>query len=125
MPTRRLRLSGNSLAKRATSPQASKPYNSVRFVDMDNNAGLSSRATPSSKDLGLPALELWDGVVAEYLQSLSTRKREKALISQAMFDDIWDALQDPSNAKIRTPQFRFWVRKMFKLSFAEIGRAHV
>jgi hypothetical protein len=31
-----------------------------------------------------------------------------------MFDDIWDVLVNP-DALIMSPQFRFWVRKMFTL----------
>lgn len=72
-----------------------------------------------SRNLGLPTREQHEVVMEDYIQSLSIRKREKALISQKMFDDIWDVLQDPLHAKIRSPQFRFWVRKMFKLSPSE------
>jgi hypothetical protein len=116
MPSHRLRLAGSSPIKRASLTPASKSYKSIRFVEGQTAA---TRNIAVSKELGLPARDQWDGVVAEYIKSLSTRKREKALISQAMFDDIWDVLQDPMNPKIRTPQFRFWVRKMFKLSHAD------
>lgn len=70
------------------------------------------------KDLGLPSREHYVRAETEYIESLSQRKREKALLSQEMFDDIWDVLHDPGNPTTRTPQFRFWVRKMFTLSVA-------
>lgn len=94
MHTQRLKLAGSSSAKRPP-PQAG-----------------ATDLSPAK----LPTREQHDGVIEEYIKSLSIRKREKALISQEMFDDIWDVLHHPSNARIRSPQFRFWVRKMFKLS---------
>lgn len=106
MPTQRVRLAGNSPVKRTSVP-ASKKSKTVR---------LARTPTYKPRDLGVPTQDQFDEVVEDYLQSLSIRKREKALISQDMFDDIWDSLQHPTNAKIRTPQFRFWVRKMFTLS---------
>ncbi|KIP06766.1 hypothetical protein PHLGIDRAFT_72197, partial [Phlebiopsis gigantea 11061_1 CR5-6] len=70
---------------------------------------------PPRKNFGVPTQGQYDDLITEYIKSLSVRKREKCLISQDMFDDIWDVLHNPSDAKIRTPQFRFWVRKMFTL----------
>ncbi|KAH0834149.1 hypothetical protein J3R83DRAFT_11453 [Lanmaoa asiatica] len=65
---------------------------------------------------GLPTYADYKRIEAGYLHSLSPRKRDKALITQAMFDKIWDVLHQPEACTIETPQFRFWVRKMFSLS---------
>lgn len=65
---------------------------------------------------GLPTYAEYKRIEAGYLHSLSPRKRDKALITQAMFDKIWDVLHQPEACTIETPQFRFWVRKMFSLS---------
>lgn len=71
-----------------------------------------------SPDLGLPTMAQYFSLESDYICSLSSRKQEKALISQDMFDNIWDVLHDPSNSKICTPQFRWWVRKMFILAYS-------
>lgn len=65
---------------------------------------------------GFPTNDQYKQIEAAYLASLSPRKRDKALITQAMFDNIWDILHDPDTREIQTAQFRFWVRKMFVLS---------
>ncbi|KAF8439895.1 hypothetical protein L210DRAFT_3359034, partial [Boletus edulis BED1] len=65
---------------------------------------------------GLPTYAEYKRIEANYLHSLSPRKRDKALITQAMFDKIWDVLHQPEACTVQTPQFRFWVRKMFTLS---------
>ncbi|EIW74765.1 hypothetical protein CONPUDRAFT_16825, partial [Coniophora puteana RWD-64-598 SS2] len=65
---------------------------------------------------GLPTFEEYKQLESNYLNCLSPRKRDKALITQAMFDKIWDVLQAPELCTIENPQFRFWVRKMFRLS---------
>ena len=77
---------------------------------------LSTDATDSKEPTGLPSRQEFDQAQEEYIQSLSSRKQEKALITQEMFDDIWDVLHQRMLSKVRTPQFRFWVRKMFTLS---------
>lgn len=65
---------------------------------------------------GLPTYADYKRIETSYLLSLSPRKRDKALITQAMFDKIWDVLHQPEACTVETPQFRFWVRKMFRLS---------
>lgn len=62
-----------------------------------------------------PTYAQYKHIESTYLTTLNPKKREKALITQAMFDRIWDTLQDPDN-RAESPQFRFWVRKMFRLS---------
>ncbi|KAI0759609.1 hypothetical protein BC629DRAFT_1548163 [Irpex lacteus] len=71
----------------------------------------------NSKGQGkLPPRVEFDQAQDEYVQSLSKSKQAKALLTQETFDDIWDVLHDRTRSRIRTPQFRFWVRKMFTLS---------
>lgn len=65
---------------------------------------------------GFPTHAEYKKLESMYYNKLSARKREKALITQSMFDKIWDVLEAPESTQIGTPQFRFWVRKMFHLS---------
>ncbi|KAI0371008.1 hypothetical protein BV20DRAFT_233012 [Pilatotrama ljubarskyi] len=76
---------------------------------------LNSGERPVRRDLGMPSREEYAVVEAEYLDALDHRKKGKALISQEMFDNIWLALHRPTDHSIETPQFRWWVRKMFRL----------
>ncbi|KAF9190809.1 hypothetical protein BGZ51_008211 [Haplosporangium sp. Z 767] len=52
----------------------------------------------------------------EYLMSLSPKKREKALLTDVMYQKILTVLLQPKNTHISTAQFRFWVKKMFTLT---------
>lgn len=65
---------------------------------------------------GFPTYAQYKRIESIYIESLSPRKRDKALITQSMFDNIWDVLHDPDTREVETAQFRFWVRKMFALS---------
>ncbi|KAF9560316.1 hypothetical protein CPC08DRAFT_610446, partial [Agrocybe pediades] len=64
---------------------------------------------------GFPTYAQYKQVENAYLQSLTPRRQGKALISQAMFDRIWDVLHQPESHN-ETAQFRFWARKMFTVS---------
>jgi len=64
---------------------------------------------------GFPTYAQYKQVEAAYLCSLTPRRQGKALISQALFDRIWDVLHQPDSPG-ETAQFRFWARKMFTLS---------
>ena len=64
---------------------------------------------------GFPTYAQYKRVENAYIQSLTPRRRAKALISQSMFDRIWDVLHQPERQG-ETAQFRFWARKMFTLS---------
>ncbi|KAF8968768.1 hypothetical protein BDZ97DRAFT_1755059 [Flammula alnicola] len=64
---------------------------------------------------GFPTYAQYKQVEATYLQSLTPRRQGKALISQALFDRIWDVLHEPDGHG-ETAQFRFWARKMFTVS---------
>lgn len=62
-----------------------------------------------------PALEEFNAIVNDYLQNLSSKKRDKALVDSTRYKLILQVLKDPRNTAISTAQFRFWVKKMFKL----------
>ncbi|KAI8047239.1 uncharacterized protein B0P05DRAFT_576390 [Gilbertella persicaria] len=54
-------------------------------------------------------------IVEDYLNKLSPKKRDKALVDQHRYCLIQQVLRDPRNTAISTAQFRFWVKKMFQL----------
>ena len=68
-----------------------------------------------SSNEGFPTYAQYKQVENAYIQSLTPRRQSKALISQSMFDRIWDVLHHPERQG-ETAQFRFWARKMFTLS---------
>ncbi|KAI8351022.1 hypothetical protein B0O80DRAFT_530930 [Mortierella sp. GBAus27b] len=55
----------------------------------------------------------------DYLMSLSPKKREKALLTNSMYQKILMVLLQPKNTQVSTAQFRFWAKKMFTLSTTE------
>ncbi|KAG0171681.1 hypothetical protein DFQ29_008719 [Apophysomyces sp. BC1021] len=63
-----------------------------------------------------PSSKEFDSIVEEYLQNLSSKKRDKALVDQHRYSLILQVLKDPRNTAISTAQFRFWVKKMFQLA---------
>ncbi|CAO3596364.1 unnamed protein product [Absidia cylindrospora] len=63
-----------------------------------------------------PLSHMFDSIVQDYLQKLSIKKRDKALINQERYVMILQVLKDPRNTSIGSAQFRFWVKKMFILS---------
>lgn len=69
----------------------------------------------ASERPGFPSYAQYKQVETTYLQSLTPRRQGKALISQSLFDRIWDVLHQPE-AQGETAQFRFWARKMFTIS---------
>ena len=64
---------------------------------------------------GFPTYAQYKEIENAYIQFLTPRRQSKALISQSMFDRIWDVLHYPERQG-ETAQFRFWARKMFTLS---------
>ena len=108
-------------------PTSSRPYDRRSpTASQTQSQSLSHQSPPPASPIqnpesspdhpGLPTYAEYKQIEAGYLHSLSPRKRDKALITQAMFDKIWDVLHQPEACTIETPQFRFWVRKMFTLS---------
>ena len=88
-------------------------------ISSDDSSGTVPRLMPAlytENRPGFPTYAQYKDVEASYLNNMSHMKRPKALITQAMFDDIWDVLHHPKAVTTGTPQFRYWVRKMFTLS---------
>jgi hypothetical protein len=54
-------------------------------------------------------------IVQNYLDNLSFKKRDKALIDRQRYELILQVLREPKNTSVSTAQFRFWVKKMFQL----------
>ena len=81
-----------------------------------SSSSTSVKLDRSYPDLGMPSREEFAAMEEQYIASLDPRKQAKALISQAMFDSVWLALHNPRDNTIGSPQFRWWVRKMFVLA---------
>lgn len=98
----------------------SKPYTrspSPSIEDQNEFAQLEYPRTPQidESQTGFPTRAQYQLIERGYLESLTPRRRGKALISQALFDRVWDVLHNADNVK-ENAQFRFWARKMFTLN---------
>lgn len=63
----------------------------------------------------IPSVDEFRAIIDDYLNNLSPKKRDKALVDQTRYVLIQQVLRDPRNTAISTAQFRFWVKKMFQL----------
>ncbi|KAF9449083.1 hypothetical protein P691DRAFT_586375 [Macrolepiota fuliginosa MF-IS2] len=103
----------------------SKPYTrtpSSSSVGAEDTRETTHGEYPQTPDVnksdgepGFPTRAQYQIIERGYIESLTPRRQGKALISQALFDRIWDVLHSTDNVK-ENAQFRFWVRKMFTLS---------
>ncbi|KAL4801533.1 hypothetical protein BDV18DRAFT_154797 [Aspergillus unguis] len=64
---------------------------------------------------GFPNAKEFDRLVKSYVDDLSVKKQDKALIHAKRARNIRTVLMDPKDTAIESAQFRFWVKKMFKL----------
>ncbi|KAI9372400.1 hypothetical protein BJX61DRAFT_534011 [Aspergillus egyptiacus] len=64
---------------------------------------------------GFPNVNEFDKLVKSYVDDLSVKKQDKALIHAKRARNIRTVLIDPKDTAIESAQFRFWVKKMFKL----------
>ncbi|KAL2863452.1 integrase zinc binding domain-containing protein [Aspergillus lucknowensis] len=64
---------------------------------------------------GFPNVQEFDKLVKSYVDDLSVKKQDKALIHARRAQNIKTVLIDPKDTAIESAQFRFWVKKMFKL----------
>lgn len=81
---------------------------------------MTTTTTTTSEDIfddenQVPTPIQFDDIVKDYLNNLSPKKRDKALVDQERYQMIQQVLKDPRNTAISTAQFRFWVKKMFQL----------
>ncbi|KAI8875327.1 hypothetical protein K501DRAFT_202846 [Backusella circina FSU 941] len=94
------------------------PYAGYRF---ENTARFHPQQsiTPSEDTFDdedqIPTVEEFRAIIDDYLNNLSPKKRDKALVDQQRYLLIQQVLRDPRNTAISTAQFRFWVKKMFQL----------
>ncbi|KAI6118925.1 hypothetical protein EDD16DRAFT_1480654, partial [Pisolithus croceorrhizus] len=126
----------NGYCKRSPSPNPSPYYDelilspaSLSSFSDDHPDYAVSPLLPTgpitTSQPGFPTYEQYKRIQAAYLANLAPRKRAKALITQAMFDQIWEVLWQPDVTRIGTPQFRFWVRKMFRLVNVQGGGSRI
>jgi hypothetical protein len=101
----------------STSHHSRKANTSSRIPLRKNDHIVSFpiNAEDEDEEGDFPAQEDFAEIVDSYLVNLSIRKQDKALISQDMYDSIFEVLANPDDKSVKTPQFRFWVRKMFNL----------
>ncbi|KAJ5183215.1 hypothetical protein N7492_000831 [Penicillium capsulatum] len=70
---------------------------------------------------GFPDVKEFDQLMQKYVKDLSVKKQDKALIHASRARNIRSVLIDPKNTSVETAQFRFWVKKMFKLQTVAMG----
>ncbi|RCH85764.1 hypothetical protein CU098_008836 [Rhizopus stolonifer] len=102
------------------------PYNSNVMLESKQTAHSMETPDPSYcsgyplthvNDHGqYPSHQEFEEIVQDYLQNLSSKKRDKALIDQKRYRMVLQVLKDPRNTSLSTAQFRFWVKKMFRLT---------
>ncbi|KAI9484065.1 MAG: hypothetical protein EXX96DRAFT_457437, partial [Benjaminiella poitrasii] len=104
--------SSTTLLQQQTSTESNrKPFrNHVRSAS--TNSSITSSPTRTSHQY--PSNEDFEAIVNAYLQNLSLKKRDKALVDHERYALILQVLKDPRNTAISTAQFRFWVKKMFR-----------
>ncbi|ETI24179.1 hypothetical protein G647_03548 [Cladophialophora carrionii CBS 160.54] len=64
---------------------------------------------------GYPDVHEFDELMKRYVQDLSPKKQDKALIHARRAANIKHVLIDKKTTSIESAQFRFWVKKMFTL----------
>ncbi|EZG05502.1 hypothetical protein H106_04544 [Trichophyton rubrum CBS 735.88] len=64
---------------------------------------------------GFPDVREFDQLMKSYVDDLSVKKQDKALIHSRRARNIKIVLTDPKDTAIESAQFRFWVKKMFTL----------
>jgi hypothetical protein len=99
-------------------PHHHHPYAGYRFENTTRFYPQQS-ATPTEETFDdedqIPTVEEFRAIIDDYLNNLSPKKRDKALVDQQRYLLIQQVLRDPRNTAISTAQFRFWVKKMFQL----------
>ncbi|KAH8704284.1 hypothetical protein BGW36DRAFT_371033 [Talaromyces proteolyticus] len=122
----------NGLSSSRHEPSHSPAYrhrylNTDRLISMADMAesGLESQesineATMLSEPVkppldGFPNVDEFDRLMKSYVNDLSSKKQDKALINARRARNIRTVLADPKDTAVESAQFRFWVKKMFKL----------
>ncbi|KAE8375875.1 hypothetical protein BDV26DRAFT_249447 [Aspergillus bertholletiae] len=79
----------------------------------NENTMLSEQVIPPLD--GFPNVREFDQLMRSYVDDLSIKKQDKALIHAKRARNIRTVLLDPKDTTVESAQFRFWVKKMFKL----------
>ncbi|WVQ97056.1 hypothetical protein IAU59_004166 [Kwoniella sp. CBS 9459] len=100
------------------SSSQSPPDNDELWADPDDLLAIPAYdpSVESTSDPLFPSPHKFNLMVQDYLRNLSPKKREKALLTQKMYDAVLSVLQDPKDTSTKTAQFRFWAKKMFQLT---------
>jgi hypothetical protein len=70
---------------------------------------------PNGDYEGMPTLEQFMIELEAYHQALNPRKRDKAIMEQAEKDSATELLVNPKTHPVRNAQWRWWVKKFFKI----------
>ncbi|KAK9464934.1 hypothetical protein V1512DRAFT_292940 [Lipomyces arxii] len=73
---------------------------------------------------GFPTYSQCTQLIAAYVETLSSVKKHKSLITKQMYDDIRLVLLDSAGTSVGSAQFRFWAKKNFAL-FREDSQGRV
>ncbi|KAL1916120.1 uncharacterized protein VTP21DRAFT_6124 [Calcarisporiella thermophila] len=73
----------------------------------------------------LPSPTEFDAAIQDYLDSLSPKKRDKAVLDRETYNQILSVLLEPRSTRVATAQFRFWAKRMFTLVVGGAGQTLV
>ncbi|KAJ5794438.1 hypothetical protein N7457_001037 [Penicillium paradoxum] len=93
----------------------------IESQESHNEATLLSEAVIPAPS-GFPDVKEFDQLMQNYVEDLSVKKQDKALIYAKRARNIKTVLIDPKDTAVESAQFRFWVKKMFKLQ--AVGSDH-
>ncbi|KAJ5655630.1 hypothetical protein N7507_007580 [Penicillium longicatenatum] len=92
----------------------------IEDQESHNEGTMLSEAVVPPLD-GFPDVKEFDQLMQSYVNELSVKKQDKALIHAKRARNIKNVLMEPKDTAIESAQFRFWVKKMFKLQSAGMG----
>ncbi|WEW56320.1 hypothetical protein PRK78_001763 [Emydomyces testavorans] len=94
-------------------------HDSLREVEIESQESFNEHSMLSEPVMppleGFPDVREFDQLMKSYVDDLSIKKQDKALIHSRRARNIRIVLLDPKDTAIESAQFRFWVKKMFKL----------
>ncbi|KJF60553.1 uncharacterized protein CIMG_06334 [Coccidioides immitis RS] len=94
-------------------------HDSLREVEIESQESFNEHTMQSEPVLppleGFPDVREFDQLMKSYVDDLSVKKQDKALIHSRRARNIRTVLLDPKDTAVESAQFRFWVKKMFKL----------
>lgn len=96
------------------SPTTATANDANRFYSMQPTTATPPDEAFDDEDQ-IPTADEFRAIIDDYLNNLSPKKRDKALVDRYRYCLIQQVLRDPRNTAISTAQFRFWVKKMFQL----------